>query len=158
MSDPVTPVLPPIPQVSLDTPLPIYSPTAKAVESLSSSIDTDMPISEVVAALKNSAVPVNSSPALTEVIPNVPSLPVPSPSINQNSSPAIVNPHLVETALPTPSNSIPVAPTTMAPPSKVSPSPEIPASVAPAQSTPTKPAEHTSLFEDPDLIKVPGSA
>lgn len=131
-NDPNAPTLPPIPASPLQDapPSPSATPSQAAASSLGSSIDTDMPISGIVAALKNT--PQTETPVLTEVkvqnqTPTAPALAPTAPSV----APSIPSPVQGITT--------PVEPNDKA-----------------ASSPP--PLPKSPLYEDPDQIKVSGAS
>lgn len=113
-----SPSLPPISTIPFQGPLPDQpapsTPTEMAAASLSSSIESDLPISEVVTALRSASQ--TPAPILTEVKTETP------------------------------------APSTPTVPASASPSVTTTVSVSPPPAAPKSP-----LYEDPDLVKVPGT-
>ncbi len=135
-SDPLSPSLLNIPLQDVP-PAPPTPPSQTAAASLSSSIENDMPISEVVATLKNTPQPV--APILTEMKTETQSpVPTPPPAVTITPTPPVTN---VE-----------------ATPMKPEPPPPAPVNTTTPAPTPIPTAVAKSpLYEDPDQIKLPGT-
>lgn len=149
-----SPSLPPIPAIPFqaptsDQPAP-STPSEVAAASLSSSIENDLPMSEVVTALKSAT----QTPA-----PTIPSVPIPAATpILTEVKTEIVPPAAQPSAITTTVTTTPAPTSTPTPQMKPDlVPPDAPSVTTTVSVTPPPAIQKGPLYEDPDLVKVPGT-